>query len=182
MSSGWLTWRWYIIRMSYGKFIMSSGWHALPFYVIRMNWGWFLIRMSYGSVIMSSGWDTLPFLSHPDEIANFDFPHHAVALQRFRTTSALPHHAITSELRLESLQIYLIWGKWQDPGLIIYIYILLQICYMLINSKCEILQTFVPDFIHVSSALKIWNRASNNELFQVWAHTRSLLKHRLIVS
>ena len=22
---------------------------------------------------MSSGWDTLPFLSHPDEIANFDF-------------------------------------------------------------------------------------------------------------
>ena len=55
---------------------MSSGW---------LNWGWFLIRMSYGNVIMSSGWDTLPFLSHPDEIANFDFPHHAVALQRFRT-------------------------------------------------------------------------------------------------
>ena len=40
--------------------------------------------MSYGNVIMSSGWDTLPFLSHPDEIANFDFPQHAVALQRFR--------------------------------------------------------------------------------------------------
>ena len=55
---------------------MSSGW---------LNWGWFLIRMSYGTVTMSSGWDTLPFLSHPDEIANFDFPHHAVALQRFRT-------------------------------------------------------------------------------------------------
>ena len=54
---------------------MSSGW---------LNWGWFLIRMSYGNVIMSSGWDTLPFLSHPDEIANFDFPQHAVALQRFR--------------------------------------------------------------------------------------------------
>ena len=54
---------------------MSSGW---------LNWGWFLIRMSYGNVIMSSGWDTLPFLSHPDEIANFDFPHHAVAPQRFR--------------------------------------------------------------------------------------------------
>ena len=44
---------------------MSSGW---------LNWGWFLIRMSYANVIMSSGWDTLPFLSHPDEIANFDFP------------------------------------------------------------------------------------------------------------
>ena len=54
---------------------MSSGW---------LNWGWFLIRMSYGNVIMSSGWDTPPFLSHPDEIANFDFPQHAVALQRFR--------------------------------------------------------------------------------------------------
>ena len=57
---------------------MSSGW---------LNWGWFLIRMSYGNVIMSSGWDTLPFLSHPDEIANFDFPHHAVALQRFRNNA-----------------------------------------------------------------------------------------------
>ena len=55
---------------------MSSGW---------LNGGWFLIRMSYGNVIMSSGWDTLPFLSHPDEIANFHFPHHAQALQRFRT-------------------------------------------------------------------------------------------------
>ena len=57
--------------------LMSSGW---------LNWGWFLIRMSYGNVIMSSGWDTLPFLSHPDEIANFDFPHHAVVLQRFRNS------------------------------------------------------------------------------------------------
>ena len=85
MSSGWLTWRWYLIRMIYGKFIMSSGWHTLPFYVIGwLNWGWFLIRMSFGKVIMSSGWDTLPFLSHPDEIANFELSHHAVALQRFR--------------------------------------------------------------------------------------------------
>ena len=85
MSSGWLTWRWYLIRMSYGKFIMSSGWHTLPF--MSSGWltrGWFLIRMSCGNVIMSSRWDTLPFLSHPDEIANFDFPQHAVALQRFR--------------------------------------------------------------------------------------------------
>ena len=32
--------------------------------------------MSYDNVIMSS------FLSHPDEIANLDFPQHAVALQR----------------------------------------------------------------------------------------------------
>ena len=56
-----------------------------------LNWGWYLIRMSYGSVIMSSGWDTLPILSHPDEIANFDFPHHAVALQRFRNEHPSNH-------------------------------------------------------------------------------------------
>ena len=54
---------------------MSSGW---------LSRNWYLIRMSYDNVVMSSGWHTLPFLSHPDEIANFDFPQHAVALQRFR--------------------------------------------------------------------------------------------------
>ena len=54
---------------------MSSGW---------LSRNWYLIRMSYDNVNMSSGWHTLPFLSHPDEIANFDFPQHAVALQRFR--------------------------------------------------------------------------------------------------
>ena len=36
---------------------------------------------------MSSGWHTLALLSHPDEIANFDFPQHAVALRRFRTST-----------------------------------------------------------------------------------------------
>ena len=55
--------------------LMSFGW---------LNWGWYLIRMSYGNFIMSTGWDTLPFLSHPDEIANFDFPQYAVAPQCFR--------------------------------------------------------------------------------------------------
>ena len=54
---------------------MSSGW---------LSRNWYIIRMSYDNVIMSSGWHTLPLLSHPDEIANFDFPQHAVALQRFR--------------------------------------------------------------------------------------------------
>ena len=76
ISSGWVT----AISLCHPDDIlfhfMSSGW---------LNWGWFLIRVSYGNVIMSSGWDTLSFLSHPDEIANFDFPHHAVAPQRFRT-------------------------------------------------------------------------------------------------
>ena len=72
-SSGWLSYSQYLIRMTYGQCIMSS------------RWGWYLIRMSYGNVIMSSGWHTLPFLSHPDEIANFDFPQHVVVLQRFRS-------------------------------------------------------------------------------------------------
>ena len=40
--------------------------------------------MSYGNVIMSPEWDALPFLSRPDEIANFDFSQHMVALQYFR--------------------------------------------------------------------------------------------------
>ena len=75
---------------------MSSGWlldtavcHPDDISYHRMSSGWlsrnrYLIRMSYDNVIMSSGWHRLPFLSHPDEIVNFDFPHHAVALQRFR--------------------------------------------------------------------------------------------------
>ena len=69
---------------------MSSGWHIIH----RMSSGrlsrnWYLIRMSYDNAVMSSGWHRLPFVSHPDEIANFDFPHHAVALQRFRTLRSL---------------------------------------------------------------------------------------------
>ena len=75
ISSGWVTANSLCHPDDMLFHFMSSGW---------LNWGWFLIRMSYGNVIMSSGWDTLPFLSHPDEIANFDFPQHAVALQRFR--------------------------------------------------------------------------------------------------
>ena len=76
ISSGWVTANSLCHPDDILFHFMSSGW---------LNWGWFLIRMSYGNVIMSSGWDTLPFLSHPDEIANFDFPQHAVALQRFRS-------------------------------------------------------------------------------------------------
>ena len=76
ISSGWVTANSLCHPDDILFHFMSSGW---------LNWGLFLIRMSYGNVIMSPGWDTLPFLSHPDEIANFDFPHHAVALQRFRS-------------------------------------------------------------------------------------------------
>ena len=76
ISSGWVTANSLCHLDDILFHFMSSGW---------LNWGWFLIRMSYGNVIMSSRWDTFPFLNHPDEIANFDFPQHAVALQRFRT-------------------------------------------------------------------------------------------------
>ena len=75
ISSGWhlSTTIWHPDDISYHR--MSSGW---------LSRNWYLIRMSYDNSIMSSGWHRLPFLSHPDEIANFDFPHHAVALQWFR--------------------------------------------------------------------------------------------------
>ena len=81
ISSGWLldTAVCHPDDISYHR--MSSGW---------LNRNWYLIRMSYDNVIMSSGWHRLPFLSHPDEIANFDFPHHAVALQRFRSFHLCP--------------------------------------------------------------------------------------------
>ena len=36
-SSRWLSWRRYLIRTTYGKSIMSSGWHTLPSYVTRMT-------------------------------------------------------------------------------------------------------------------------------------------------
>ena len=75
-SSGWVSPWPYLIRMTFGHCSMSSGWLSRNRY---------LLRMSYDNVIMSSGWHKLPFLSHPDEIVNFDFPHHAVALQRFRS-------------------------------------------------------------------------------------------------
>ena len=80
ISSGWVTANSLCHPDDIIFHLMSSGW---------LNWGWFLIWMSYGNVIMPSGWDTLVFLSHPDEIAKYDFPQHAVALQRFHIWSAL---------------------------------------------------------------------------------------------
>ena len=56
--------------------LMSSRW---------LNWGCYLIQMSYGNIIMSSGWYMLPFLSHLDELENFNLSQHAVALQPFHT-------------------------------------------------------------------------------------------------
>ena len=70
MSSVWLNWGWYLIRMSYGNVIMSSGWHTLPPYVIGMTslrmvshpdelrQCYYVIRMTYASIFKSSGWDS----------------------------------------------------------------------------------------------------------------------------
>ena len=80
-SSGWVSSWSYLIRMTYGYCSTSSSWHIIRQYIIRMTYrNWYIIRMCHNNVIMSSGWHTLPFLSHPDEITNFDFPQHAVAL------------------------------------------------------------------------------------------------------
>ena len=78
ISSGWVTTNSLCHRDHTPFHLMSSGW---------LNWGWYLIWMSNGNVIMSSGWDTLPFLSHPDDITNFDFSQRAVARQRFRSNA-----------------------------------------------------------------------------------------------
>ena len=65
MSSGWLTRRWYLIQMSYGKFIMSSGWHTLPcchpddLTEVGISSRWV--------TAMSSGWHVRPPIGvHPD--------------------------------------------------------------------------------------------------------------------
>ena len=100
ISSGWVTANSFCHPDDILFHFMSSGWP---------NWGWFLIRMSYGNVIMSSGWHTLPFLSHPDEIANFDFPQHAVALQRFRSTDI--RSSCCSFLATQTMARYVL--KWR---------------------------------------------------------------------
>ena len=122
MSPGWLTicpissgWHNVIWTLSHPDELapgrISSGWlldtavcHPDDISYHHMSSGWlsrnqYHIRMSYDTVIMSSGWHTLPFLSHPDEIAIFDFPQHAVALQRFRTLGVAmkaAKHLVTS--------------------------------------------------------------------------------------
>ena len=82
-SSGWLSYRLYLIRTTYGYCSMSSGWllntalcHPDDISYHHMSHGW--LSRSWLE------WHTLPFLSHPDEIAIFDFPQHAVVLQCFR--------------------------------------------------------------------------------------------------
>ena len=49
MSSRWHSWGWYFIRMSYDKFIMSSGWHSPHSYVNWKIWRLFQILVTRGS-------------------------------------------------------------------------------------------------------------------------------------
>ena len=101
ISSGWVTANSLCHPDDILFHFMSSGW---------LNRGWFLIRMSYGNVFMSSGWDTLPFLSHPDEITNFDFPQHAVALQRFRNMAILRYIFLFTKTAENGILSYLMSG------------------------------------------------------------------------
>ena len=107
ISSGWHNGIWTLshpdelapVRISSGWLLDSAVCHPDDISFHRMSSGWlsrnrYLIRMSYDNVIMSSGWHRLPFLSHPDAIVNFDFPHHAVALQRFRTNQTTTLHVL----------------------------------------------------------------------------------------
>ena len=74
ISSGWVTANSLCHPADIVFHLMLPGW---------LNSGCYLIRVSYGNIIMSPRWQTLP-LSHPDEIANFDFSH-VVALRGFRS-------------------------------------------------------------------------------------------------
>ena len=96
ISSGWLldTAVCHPDDISYHR--MSSGW---------LSGNWYLMRMSYDNVIMSSGWHRLPFLSHPDEIANLDFPHHAVALQRFRINGPLTRYVTSRVMHVRGMPV-----------------------------------------------------------------------------
>ena len=85
MSSGWLNYWQYLIRMTYEHFSMSSEWHIIPPYVIRMTSPklvshpdelrqcYYVIRITYASILKSSGWDS-----------KFRFPQYVVAFHRFR--------------------------------------------------------------------------------------------------
>ena len=110
ISSGWVTAISLCLPDDIFFHLMSSGW---------LNWGWYLTWMNYGNVIMSSGWDTLLFISHPDEIATFNFVQHAMALLHFRTFSP------TNRKRYKILQ--LAWGStvrrnWWREAKISYLY------------------------------------------------------------
>ena len=104
MSSGSLSWCWYLIRMSYDTFSMSSGWHALQllshpddicFLLMSsgwLNWGLYLIRISYSEIHYHN-------LGHLDEIVHFEFSEHVVALQCIHTFVISPTQIFSYKTR-----------------------------------------------------------------------------------
>ena len=75
----------YVIRMTYLPLVSHPDELRQIHYVIRMTNSSILCHPDdLTEVGFSSGWVTAMLLCHLDEIANFDFPHNAVALQRFR--------------------------------------------------------------------------------------------------
>ena len=84
----------YVIRMTYLVLVSHPDELRQIHYVIQMTYSSILcnpddfieVGISSGWLtVMPSGWGTLPFLSHLDDIADLDFPQHAVVLQSFRT-------------------------------------------------------------------------------------------------
>ena len=75
MSSGWRITPLDSVKNSSIYHHMPSGW---------LSWSWYHILMSYDNVITSSRYNTLPFVGHPNEIANFGCSQHAVVIQHFR--------------------------------------------------------------------------------------------------
>ena len=74
MSSGWRITPLDSVKNSSIYHHMPSGW---------LSWSWYHILMSYDNVITSSRYNTLPFVGHPNEIANFGCSQHAVVIQHF---------------------------------------------------------------------------------------------------
>ena len=73
MSSGWVGWGWYLIRMTYGQCSVSSGWDTMPPYVIRMSWLGLIAHMDdlwpMQYVIWMRHHATV---CHPDKLAGVD--------------------------------------------------------------------------------------------------------------
>ena len=93
----------------------NSWWHHQYSSIVRHPDDLTKVGISSGWYTIPSGWDTLPFLSHPDEIENFDFPQHAVVLQRFRIDTRTPlyrDHINFNNLRMLNVKLCLVYPSY----------------------------------------------------------------------
>ena len=108
MSSGWLNYWQYLIRMILTLGGISSGWHRCWQYLIWVTYGHkYVIRMTYHAIIchsddlaefgISSRWVTTMLLCHPDDIHSIRKSSGWDSKFRFFTTrdgpSAHPYHS-----------------------------------------------------------------------------------------